>query len=471
MSTPDLISLSLSGRESGPIFMQIHDQIRARIAAGRIAPGTRLPSSRALAADLGLARATVVAAYEQLVAEGYAEARPGAGVFATDAGAMAGVRPPPMVRRSRPAPPPRPLLLRPGVPDVSLFPAQSWARTVARVARNEARALHSCADRFGDPALRSQIARHLQGWRGIAAEAEQIVITAGSGEALELALEVAGAQAGGVALENPGYGPIRQFAQSRGWRVLDLAVDREGAVLPEPNAGGAGAVVLTPSHQYPLGGAMARGRRAGFLARAEAEGFWIIEDDFDSEFRYGGRPIPALAALDTAGRTIYVGSFSKVFSHGIRLGYMVLPEALVAAARTRLAGAPTRASVVGQRPLARFIESGTYARHLRRVRRVYARRYGLLVRVIDAGLAEFGQYGRHNAGMSLAFHLERGIDDQEVVRRARIAGVGCLALSGFAAGKAGVNGLLLGFCETDETEIARAVREVWLAVRDVAAAG
>ncbi len=386
--------------EGGPVYLQIRDRLRHAIGNGEIAAGTRLPSSRALAADLGLSRSTVVAAYDQLIAEGYAQSRPGAGIFACDAGPMTGptvapvtgdgktgepgapgpawATPGPDRRRGQPGPAPTghsdpPLALSPGLADLTLFPVRSWARTIGRVARSEPETLHHCPDRFGDPLLRLQIARYLLAWRGLRCDAAQVVITGGSGEALERALDLTCGGGATVGLEDPGYPPIRRFVQARPWGLRWLAIDENGAVVPRGRPAPR-AVVLTPSHQFPLGGAMAQARRGAFLDWAHRTGGWIIEDDFDSDFRYAGRPIPALAALQGGDRVIYVGSFSKVFSHGLRLGYMVLPAPLVDPARQALHREAPRVSVTGQRPLARFMEDGSYLRHLRRVRRVYARR-------------------------------------------------------------------------------------------------
>ena len=468
----NLASIILPEGGTGPLFLRVHNALRDAVTKGAIAPGDRLPSSRALAADLGLSRATIVSAYDQLVAEGYAETRPGAGIFACDAGPIAGVRqavgpnkiahPDIPVGRVR-----APLPLTPGISDLSLFPARAWAQSLSRVARREPEALHNCQDSFGDWQLRQQIVRHLFDWRGVHAHPEQVVITGGSGEALERALELTQSQGPGVGLENPGYPPMRKFAQSRGWPIRWLDVDQEGAVPPGP--GGAihpGAVVLTPSHQFPLGGAMSQTRRARFATWAEQTGAWIIEDDFDSEFRYAGRPIPALATLGGSDRVIYVGSFSKVFSHGIRLGFMVLPDALVDPARTLLRHEPTRASVLGQRPLARFMEDGSYLRHLGRARRVYGRRYGALLRALDATLAGIARYHRHNAGMLLACHLPPTLPDKKLAKATRDMGLGCVALSDYGSANDTTNGLLLGFCATPDTQIAGAVHKVALAVQD-----
>ena len=356
-------------------------------------------------------------------------------------------------------------MLAPGRADSSLFPTEKWAKTVARAARADARALHNCADSFGDIVLRHQIVRHLFEWRGLSVNPQQVVLTAGSGEALERALELVIRESAVVGLEDPGYPPLRRYVAARGWARRWLDVNAQGASVP-PAGTSIGVAVITPSHQFPLGGAMPQARRAAFLEWARNSCGWIIEDDFDSDFRYSGQPIPALAALDGT-RAIYVGSFSKVFEPGIRLGFMGLPEALIEPARETFAREPTRASVAAQRPLARFMADGNYLRHLRRARRVYSRRYEVLMRALDQHLSDTARWRRDNAGMSVACHLPTDIKDVDAAQALRRRSIGCIALSEYCARPDIANGLLVGFCTTVEHEIEDAVREVYSAVSKI----
>ncbi len=440
--------------------MRIYEHAKADISANIITAGTRLPASRALATDLGVSRATVVTAYDQLVAEGYAEARPGSGIYVSDTGPVIGINCAPVDPDPTATSKDQNLPLQPNSPDDTYFPLKSWAKSVAKTARTNPTTLFQSAGPLGDIELRRQIVRHLSEWRGVSAKAEQIVITAGSGEALEMAIRLTCQSGDRIGLENPGYGPTRNFANELGLQPHWLKIGPGGAKLPGSSAPDLRATVLTPSHQFPLGGTMPSGRRKAFIARANINSSWIIEDDFDSEFRYSGRPVPAMAGLDNTGHTIYVGGFSKLFSVGIRLGYLAVPLRLLEAVQMLLNTCPSHASVVGQRPLANFMADGKYHRHLRRVRRVYARRYEILLNALDTNFSDIGHFERHNTGMHLALHLPTNIKDTELAKETKSVQLGCRPLSDFCSGEIGVNGMLLGFCATPDTDIPIAVRNL-----------
>lgn len=445
------------GRDA-PVFAQVYEAIRGRIVEGALGEGARLPPSRSLAVELGLSRSTVNAAYDQLVAEGYVEGRQGAGYFVRPMGEveLAPPRPaarpkPPAGRETSTAPAVRPF--HPGLPDMRLFPYAQWARQVARTARAAPAALVASADPFGDPELRREIARHIAEWRGVEADPARIVVTAGSGDALEICIRTLAAAGDRVGLEDPGYGALRAFVQSLGLEPVWLDVDGEGACLPAPAGRPPGMVVLTPSHQFPLGGAMSPARRAAFLAWAAAEGAWIVEDDYDSEFRYSGRPIPAMAGLDGGRRAIYVGSFSKVFSTSLRLGYLVVPEPLVAATGATLRRYGVKASIAAQRPLAEFIRGGEFYRHIRRVRRLYNDRRRALTEALRRELGSLARFADHQAGMLIALDLPAHVDDRAIAAEAAAAGLGPHALSAFHARPTTARGLILGFCAATPEEI------------------
>lgn len=435
--------------------MQIYDQIRRGIIGGLFPPGTGLPSSRGLALDLGVSRSTVITAFDQLMAEGYAYSRKGAGLYVSDVGSFEPTKTtilnPPKPGRTQTT---SDLPLTPGHPDDSLFPKRTWAQSVGRAARQSPQSMFRLTDPFGDMALRWEIAKHIHEWRGVVSHPEQILITAGSGEALEIALRLTCKPGEIVGLENPGYHPVRRFTSEYGLIPEWLEIGGNGAQLPSHDAR---AVVLTPSHQFPLGGTIPRQRRTEFVAQAQQTGCWIIEDDFDSEFRYAGRPIPALSAIDTNDRTIYVGGFSKVFSKDIRIGYLVVPKSLVTTAQDALARQPSRASVVPQPPLALFMESGAYHRHLRKARRHYARRYQLLVASLTEILQGLGHFQRHNTGMQIAYLLPNDWSDKVIAKLAVQNQIGCQALSDYANDRSRYNGLLLGFCATPNDEIRPAI--------------
>lgn len=458
------LSLGIDPADPTPKTDQIIRALRERIGSGAIRAGGRLPSSRSLAADLGVARGTVTAAYDQLVAEGFVEARRGAGLFVCpEVAALPGVAADP-ARAPAPTPPgdgrpPLPEPLRPGVPDMRLFPYSEWGRVLARVARAEPHALTDPVPAFGDPVLRQAIARHLREWRGLDADPSRIVVTAGAGEALEIALSVLCPRPSRIGLETPGYRHLRGWVTRAGHTPHWLPVDDQGATLPfGPGVERLRAVILTPSHQFPLGGTMPTARRRAYLGWADAADALILEDDYDSEFRYAGRPIPALASLDAQDRTAYVGSFAKVLFTGLHLGYLVVPQRHVAAVETALAWEGTRASTLAQRPLGRFIQDGGFHRHIRRVRRIYARRRQALVGALRDRLPADARFDDHPAGMQLAVHLPPGIDDGTLCRRLAERGVLTRPLSPHhGPAHPGPPGLLLGFCGFDEDQIAQAV--------------
>ncbi len=410
--------------------------------------GEALPPSRVLAEELGLSRSTVVNAYDQLVAEGYAEGRRGSGLYVSRIGETEAL-PKPVAAPTPPEPETAPISgpvpFQPGRPDMRLFPYRSWAQTVARVARTDPQALIKSSHLFGDPRLRAAIVRHLADWRGVEATADRVLITAGSGDALEICIRALTSDGDSVGLENPGYQPLRRFVESLGLKPQWLAVEPNGVRLPSKNAPPK-LVVLTPSYQFPMGGAMSPAHRKAFIAWAEETGGWIVEDDYDSEFRYAGRPIPALAGFDHAERTIYIGSFSKIFSDGLRLGFLVAPSHMIPAFAETLSAFGTKASIAAQRPLAAFMEDGSFYRHLRRVRRLYADRRSFLLGALKAGLGPEAGIIDQQAGMQILVPLPASVEDRNVMENLAAEGIATQCLSALFSSGRTQNGLLIGFC-------------------------
>ncbi len=452
-------AISLERRAGRPLWLQLVDGLRSELVSRRPPSGTPLPSTRELARMLGVARGTAVAAYEQLVAEGCLTGRRGAGHYVAElpaAGAAEGAR------RGSPAPPQpaaTPDLFRPGQPDLRLFPRLEWSRCMARAWRRR-NAWAQGADPFGDPDLRRAIAQHLVVWRSIRTSPEQIVITAGSIGGLELLFRALPPSPDCIAIEEPGYPVIRHLAAGFGHRVRGIPVDGAGMRV-EMLAGSSplpALVIVTPSRQFPLGHLLAPERRRVLLDWAEASHAFIVEDDYDSEYRYGGRPVPALAAMDRRGRVIYAGTFSKVFSAGIRLGYLVVPERLIGAIRSALRRFGTRASIVPQPALAMFLESGAFARHLRRTRRIYDARRRFLLDGLERRFGDLLRPGDTSGGMAFAVFPRSAFapdfDDRALARAGAGEGFGFAALSDHFAEGPGTRGLLLGFAAHEEGEIA-----------------
>jgi GntR family transcriptional regulator/MocR family aminotransferase len=455
---PASIPFNLQRDVSEPLFVQLCDQIRTRIVSGQIDVQRRLPASRNLAAELGISRSTVVTAYEQLVAEGYIEGRPGSGYY-----------PRPLAETDHPK---RPAfrsrtdsavatamnespLTHPGYPDSRLFPYRQWARSLARSARLSPRAMIDSDSPFGDPQLRQSIANYLADWRGLDIQAGQVMVTAGSVDALETCIRTLTTPGDVIGLENPGYRPLHNLVTNQGMRIEWLNVSDQGAELPGSLKRKAAPrlAIITPSHQFPLGGAMPVNRRREYQQWADASDAWIIEDDYDSEFRYAGRPIPALASLDNSDRTIYVGTFSKVFSVSLRLAYLIMPLALIADFRRTLSRFGVKAALPCQPALAEFINNGDFYRHIRRVRRIYSDRRRLLLDLVDQKLSSYATFQDHQSGMHVAIRLIPGLDDQAIAAQAQKQAVQVSALSSYYGGGGAQQGLLLGFCPFDESEI------------------
>lgn len=447
------MALSIDRSSKVPVFEQICAGIRRRVIAGELAEGTLLPPTRVFATELGVSRSTIVTAYEQLVAEGYLDSRRGSGHRVCALGETELNQPP--------APTPQPGLTETGAapqpfeggqPDMRLFPHRQWARAVSRVCRTDPQSMLIGGTAFGNPALRRAIARHVSDWRGIDASPDQIIITAGAADGLGICMRTLTHPGEAAAMENPGYPPMHHFARAQQLTPQFLAVDAQGATLP-PAGTTPRLVMLTPSHQYPLGGAMSPHRRLDFLNWATRNDAWIIEDDYDSEFRYAGRPIPAMAGFDRLNRTIYVGSFSKIFSNALRLGYLVVPAPLRDAFGDSLRRFGLRASYMPQQPLAEFIDSGEFYRHLRRVRRIYGDRRTFLLDRLKRDFAAWGHFQDHQAGMQIAFHLAPHLRDTEICKAAEKHGLSIEPLSEFARDDITCNGLILGFCGYSEREL------------------
>ena len=457
------VSRSAAGQ---PLAGQLYEQLRGAITGGRLLPGDQLTPSRQLADELGVSRHTVTTAYGRLVAEGYAEGRAGGGSTVASAFPARPIRADPAAALRpgsrfagwspyfRSAPGRCRFDLRPGLPDLTLFPTALWRRRVAAAVAAEHR-------EYGDLAGRARLRRAIAGWvagsRSVAATEDTVVVTCGAQHAIDLVARVLLEPGDTVAIENPGYVPVARLFAALGARVAGVPVDDQGLVvdLLPPTAR---IVYVTPSHQYPLGMTMLTPRRRALLRWAERHDAAIIEDDYDTEFRYVDRPLEPLQALDANGRVVYVGSFSKTFSPSIRLGFTVVPQPLaepVAALRQLIDWHPPTAM---QTALAGFIEDGLLDKHIRRSKRGYAERYHLLAEALAGPLAGHLTARAPNAGLHVAALLREGLSEDEVLQDAAGAGI---AMSGlrdcFGAGPA-QPGLLIGFGAVSAADLPAALR-------------
>ena len=477
-----LLALGLDQAAPLPLQRQLYDQLREAVLAGRLAPGARLPATRSLARELGCSRNTVLAAVEQLVAEGYLEGRVGSGTY------VSGVLPEELLAaKARDAAAPRPsaprrglsargrtlagvLQPRPprhktfvaGLADLDAFPFDLWGRALARTWRHPPRSLLSHGDAAGYLPLRRAIVAYLKAVRAVDCLPEQVVITSGAQQALDLAARTLLEPGDAVWLEEPGYPGLRGPLVANGARLVPVPVDAEGLSLEAGRrlAPAARMAVVTPSHQYPLGVAMTLARRLALLDWARSGGAWILEDDFDSEYRYAGRPLAALQGLDAAegtGCVLYVGSFSKVLFPSLRLGYLVVPPDLAEAFVRARGAVDDHSSTTAQPALAAFIEEGHFAAHVRRMRGLYAERQAAMVAAIRRRLDGLLTVAPDPAGMHLVAglgpDLAAGCSDAEIESRAAAAEITAFALSSFFLGPPTRQGLLLGYAALTEAEI------------------
>ena len=460
------MDLFLDPEAGKPLTAQLYEQLRRAITGGRLLPGDLLVPSRQLADELRVSRHTVTTAYGRLVAEGYAEGRAGGGSVVASAspaapkraGPAAALGPSPRFAGWSPyfRPPPYGCRfdLRPGLPDPALFPAAQWRRRVAAAIAAE-------NSLYGDPAGKIRLRRAIAGWvarsRSVAASEDTVVITCGAQHAIDLVSRVLLEPGDCVAVEDPGYTPAARLFGALGARVVGVPVDDQGLMVDLlPPA--ARIVYVTPSHQYPLGMTMSMPRRRALLRWAERHDAAVIEDDYDTEFRYVDRPLEPLQALDADGRVVYIGSFSKNFSPSVRLGFAVAPQPLaepIAALRQLIDWHPPIAT---QTALAGFIDDGLLDKHIRRSRRVYAERHHILTEALSGSLAGHLKARTPNAGLHVAALLREGLCEKEVLRAAARHGIVTSGLHDcFHTGLA-QSGLLIGFGTVSSTGLQAALR-------------
>jgi len=445
--------------------VQLYEQLRTAIVEGRLRPGDRLTPSRTVAADLRVARATVTEAYGRLSAEGYIEGRAGGG--STVSGAPSRVRTHSSVGALEPTrraaglvqydPEPTteaPFDCRPGHLDLALFPVAQWRRSVQRTLN---RAPGQYDEPAGTPALRAALANWVARSRGVTATAETTFVTSGAGHAIDLIARVLAGPGTTVAVEEPGYPPVVALLRSQGLRVVGVPVDRDGMVVDAiPTQ--ARMVCVTPSHQYPLGMVMARRRRLELLQWATRAGAAIVEDDYDSEFRHTVRPLEPLQLLDRDGRVIYVGTFSKILSPALRIGFLVAPRTLMpalCATRQAVDWCPPPAT---QEALTYFITDGYLDHHLRRTRRRYAERHRLMRLALDRFLPDGYRRLPAQAGLHLTVTGPRDPGDPDLAKVLRQQGLRVSSLRRSYAFSPPTTGSLLGFGGLPTEQVTPTVR-------------
>jgi GntR family transcriptional regulator / MocR family aminotransferase len=464
---PDLgLPIALERATQKPLHRQLCEQLRRAILDGRLESGTRLPSTRTFARALGVSRTVTSSAYDELFAEGYLEGRHGSGTYVAR-----GL--PPLPRPTRPSPntlprwlgkapplardeslPPQAIAFRLGVPSLSSLPPRLWReawRTVtARLPPN------GYGPANGDPALREALAAYLGRSRGLACTPEDIIITAGATHALDLIVRATLSAGDPVGFEEPGYLAARQIVRAREGRILPVPVDDDGMQVERLPFGRAAPllVYLTPSHQYPLGTRLAVSRRLALLTWAQANDSLLVEDDYDSEFRFDTSPLPALASLDEAGRVAYIGTFSKVLTPALRVGYLLAPPLL----RERIGQikqlTDEQVSWPTQQWLAAFISRGHLDRHVRRMRHQYAEKRRILAQTL-APIAHLARLGGLEAGLHAYLELGASVSATLVAQCALQRNVMVTPLDAYYLGAPDRSGLLLGYACLEIPDIIR----------------
>lgn len=459
----DLHNLAPSRGHGEPIYLQLYRRYCEAIAAGKLKAGDRVPSVRSLASELNLARGTVEAAYQMLVGEGYFVARGAAGTVVSPRLAKLAEPARPRIApssvpdaASQQGIPGEAMPFQLGLPALDAFPRKTWARLAGRILRTQEAMAMTYPDPAGFAPLRRAIATYLGISRGIDCSHEQVFVTAGYHGALELARRVLLREGDVGWYEDPGYVLARRFLAQSGLRLAPVPVDDEGLDVArgQQRAPDARFAVVTPTHQSPMGMAMSLPRRLELLEWADAARAWIIEDDYDSEFRYHGRPLPALKSLDRHGRVLYTGTFSKVLLPGLRLAYLVVPEAQVGRMREMVDHLPGPGSILPQATVAEFMEQGHFARHLRRMRTLYAERRGYLVDALAREMPGAVTVQPQAGGIHVLARLEAGRDDRALAAAARARGMGVQALGDWRMGKSRQGGLIMGFANFATQEAA-----------------
>lgn len=468
-----------------PLHRQVYEAVREAILSGRLRPGDRLPASRALAEQLSLSRTTVSAAYDQLRAEGYLLGRHGSGTYVAPSlpadaldGGPGGAAPDGFLRPvrlsdwgRRISAPNYTSLLRTGrgvsfaydfqphrVAEDS-FPMEDWRAAVNHALTGDRAAHLFYPPSAGHPELRAAIAAHVRRYRAVTCGGDQVVIVNGSQQGLNLLAQLTLDPGAHVAVEDPGYPAARLALEAQGLQVSRIPVDNEGMIVERLETAGPHHLVhVTPSHQDPTGATMSLARRLALLDLAERVDCIVVEDDYDSEFRYEGRPVESLQGLDRHGLVVYAGTFSKSILAGLRIGFLVLPTHLVEPFVTAKSLWDGGTAMLEQAALAEFLHSGDFERHIRRMRRLYATRRNALVGALLDVFGARAAIGQRQGGLNMLVTLDVPLSEEEVMERAASAGIGLRAASPYYAVPPPQPTFLMGFGAMPEEEIREGIR-------------
>lgn len=492
---PSELALTLPPREPGaPAGRWLYGALRAAILEGRLRPGARLPSTRDLARHYGLARGTIVSAFEQLRSEGYVEGTVGSGTYVARVLPESllhvwPARPTRPARRPAPEEPRRPRRLsgfgrrvepfpglepgpvrafRANLPALDLFPTSLWAQIAARRLRQASASLLRDCEPLGYRPLQEAVASYLTTSRGVRCTPGQVAIVSGVQEALDRTARLFLDPGDRVGIEEPGYPGAALVFAALGATIVPVPLDEEGMTVDGSALAGVRLVYVTPAHQFPVGVGMSLARRLALLSWARATGALVLEDDYDSEFRYSGRPMPALQGLDGHGQVLFAGSFSKVLFPSLRLGYLVVPEDLAERFAALQSITNRHPPLLEQAVLTDFMAGGHFGRHVRRMREVYAERLSVLLESARERLGERLELSKVEAGLQTAGWLPEGVDGEKVAEAAARRGVEVTPLSRYARVTLPRDGLVLGFAAVDPSELRRGVRELGVVLEGMA---
>jgi GntR family transcriptional regulator/MocR family aminotransferase len=489
--------ITLDEKSDAPLYRQIYETIRRSILSGGLPSGRQLPASRLLAKQLGVSRMTVVNAYEQLLAEGYLEGRAGAGTFVAahlpeeflqaSGFERLELQEKPLTRKvilseygSKLAQNSKIILrhhgatalvpFQHGVAAIDEFPFGVWAKIAQKWHKRPPTSVLNYGDAVGFQPLRDAIAVHLAAARGVRCTPEQIIITNGTQQALDLIGRIFLSESEDVCLEDPGYIGARDIFTATGARIVPVPIDDEGFDVQNARKRSLKTrlIYVTPSHQFPLGVTMSLARRLSLLEWARERDAFVIEDDYNSEYRYSGRPLASLQGLDGDGRVIYVGTFSKTIFPALRLGYLVVPADLMEVFAAARALTDLHSPVIEQAVLAEFISERHFARHIRRMRAMYEERQQTLVEEARKNLGSMLDVTAAKAGMHLIGWLPDGISDREVSRRAAEAGLNLAPISAYCINQKLRDGLLLGYTAYDEKHIRQGMKKLARVLTEIA---
>ncbi len=470
----ELLDVSIDHDSDRPIFLQIYVGLRTAIVSNVLAPGLKLPSSRQLAERLAVSRTSTMSAYGQLLAEGYVVGRAGSGTYVSEDVPAAltcatdddGKTLPPTHARVSQAgeryrqfgadlikSPRAPFLT--GCCSVDAKTIDAWRRVGAEHLRSFDRTNLAYSDPGGEPGLRREIAAYLRAARGVQCTDDQVIVLSGAQQAIDLSIRTLLDPGDAVWIEDPGYAATREALAAAGAKLVPIRVDAGGLDVSAGKAAApdARAVYITPSHQYPTGVVMSMARRLELLAWASETGAWIIEDDYDSEFRYAGKPLSSLQGLDRGGCVIYVGTLSKVLFPGLRLGFAVVPHGLVAMFRGARFLSDRSPPLLQQAMTADFMAQGFFTSHIRRMRQVYREARDVLVDAVKTNMGDVADIEVPEAGMQLVIHFRHGVSDVAIADAARLQGIVVRPVSPLHLAAPHRQGLVLGYSGFDSREL------------------